>query len=257
MALNNLPAQSGNPAWKSLRNIVVSGESSEVITRSAIAVRVAFLLAACMGSAAAAWIAARNGLIDPGQVPAILMGAGLTYLALGLVIAFKPGAASWLATPAVTIEGAGLGLLTMVVDARYPGIGTQALLATLVVGGVSWGAYASGLIKPGARFVSIVQVATLSVVVLYAADLLLSFWMPQNPVRNMIGGSSLVGIGFSLLMVGLAAMNLVVDYMQADALIAQRAPKNVAWYAAWAVMVTLIWLYVEMLRLLMKLNSRR
>jgi uncharacterized YccA/Bax inhibitor family protein len=102
-----------------------------------------------------------------------------------------------------------------------------------------------------------VRIATLSVVLLYAADLLMMWLLPSSPLRGLISGNGMLGIGFSILMVGLASMNLVVDYMQADALVEQRAPKALSWYAAWAVMVTLIWLYVEMLRLLAKLNSRR
>jgi uncharacterized YccA/Bax inhibitor family protein len=100
-------------------------------------------------------------------------------------------------------------------------------------------------------------VATISVALLYVADLLMVMLLPSSPIRAVINGNGSIGIGFSLLMVGLASMNLIVDYMQADALVEQRAPKAVAWYCAWAVMVTLIWLYIEILRLLTKLNSRR
>jgi uncharacterized YccA/Bax inhibitor family protein len=187
----------------------------------------------------------------------VLIGSAIAYLALGLVIAFKPLMAQWLATPAVTLEGVALGLLTLQFDARYHGIGTQALLATLVVAGVSWGAYASGVIKPGPRFVKVVMIATLSAFLLYFADMLMMWLLPSSPLSGLTTGNGLMGIGFSLLMVGLATMNLVVDYLQADALVAQRAPKALAWYSAWAVMVTLIWLYMEMLRLLSKMNSRR
>jgi uncharacterized YccA/Bax inhibitor family protein len=257
MALKDVPAKSGNPAWKSLRNAVLEGAAGDAVTRQEIAVRTAFLLLACLGGAAAGWVGALNGFIAPAQIPMVLMGSGISYLLLGLVIAFKPMAAQWLATPAVTIEGVALGLLTMLVDTKYHGIATQALLATLVVACVSWAAYASGVIRPTARFVNIVVVATISVALLYAADMLMTWLLPASPLHNVINGNGMVGIGFSLLMVGLASMNLIVDYMQADALVEQRAPKAVAWYCAWAVMVTLIWLYVEMLRLLMKLNSRR
>ncbi len=257
MAFNTPTPDRGNPAWQALRKNGMTVQSGAAITRADIALRTAFLLLACIGGAAFGWLGTQYGLIAPQQARLVLIGSAVVYLALGLVIAFKPLSAQWLATPAVTIEGIALGLLTLQFDTRYHGIGTQALLATLLVAGVTWGAYASGLIKPGPRFVKIVAVATLSAVLLYATDLLLMWLLPQNPLAGMIRGNGMVGIGFSVLMVGLASMNLIADYLQADQLVAQRAPKALAWYSAWAVMVTLIWLYMEMLRLLSKVNSRR
>jgi len=257
MAFNSSTPDDGNPAWKALRKSGVAMQSGAAITRGDIVLRTAFLLLACIGGAAFGWLGAQNGLIAPAQVHLVLIGSAIAYLALGLVIAFKPLMAQWLATPAVTLEGVALGLLTLQFDTRYYGIGTQALLATLVVAGVSWGAYASGAIKPGPRFVKVVMIATLSAFLLYFADMLMMWLLPSSPLSGLTNGNGMMGIGFSLLMVGLATMNLVVDYLQADALVAQRAPKALAWYSAWAVMVTLIWLYMEMLRLLSKMNSRR
>ncbi|MDB5985192.1 MAG: hypothetical protein JWR16_245 [Nevskia sp.] len=257
MAFNNPSPDSSNPAWKALRKNGAAIPAGDAITRNDIVMRTAFLLLACLGGVAFGWLGAQNGLIAPQQTGMVLIGSAVAYIALGLVIAFKPLMAQWLATPAVTLEGVALGLLTLQFDTRYHGIGTQALLATLLVAGVTWGAYAGGLIKPGPRFMKIVMVATLSAFLLYAADLLMMWLLPSSPLSALTRGNGMLGIGFSLLMVGLASMNLIADYLQADTLVQQRAPKALAWYSAWAMMVTLIWLYMEMLRLLAKINSRR
>lgn len=257
MPLNAPTPSSTNPAWKSLRNATLDRTLGDTLTRGDIAVRTAFLLLACIGGAAAGWLGVANGYIPMQSLFGISIACGLTYLALGITISFKPLWAQYLATPAVTVQGVTLGLISMLFDARYHGIASMALLATLSVGVVSWGAYATGMIRPTQRFISIVQIATISVAVLYGVSFLLTAFMPGNPLNAFFYSNSLLSIGFSLLMVGLASANLVVDYAQADALIEQRAPRAFAWIAAWAVTVTLIWLYVEMLRLLAKLNSRR
>ena len=257
MALNAPNPSSSNPAWKSLRNATLDRTVGDTLTRGDIAVRTAFLLLACIGGAAVGWIGVLDGLIPMQSLFGISIACGLTYLALGIAISFKPLWAQFLATPAVTVQGVTLGLISMLFDTRYHGIASLALMATLSVGVVSWAAYSAGLIKPTQRFISIVQIATISVAVLYGVNLLLTAFVPANPLNAFFYGNSLLSIGFSLLMVGLAAANLVVDYAQADALIQQRVPRAYAWIAAWAVTVTLIWMYVEMLKLLAKLNSRR
>ncbi len=257
MPLNAPTPSSTNPAWKSLRNATLDRSLGDTLTRGDIAVRTAFLLLACIGGAAAGWLGVIKGVIPMQSLFGISIACGLTYLALGIAISFKPMWAQFLATPAVTVQGVTLGLISMLFDARYHGIASMALVATLTVGVVSWAAYSTGMIRPTQRFISIVQIATISVVVLYGVTLLLTAFVPNNPLNGFFYSNSLLSIGFSLLMVGLASANLVVDYAQADSLIQQRAPRAFAWIAAWAVTVTLIWLYMEMLRLLAKLNSRR
>jgi uncharacterized YccA/Bax inhibitor family protein len=257
MPLNAPTPSSNNPAWRSLRNATLDRTLGDTLTRSDIAVRTAFLLLACIGGAAAGWLGVVKGFIPMQSLFGISIACGLTYLVLGLIISFKPLSAQYLATPAVTVQGVTLGLISMLFDARYHGIASMALMATLSVGVVSWAAYSAGMIKPTQRFISIVQIATISVAVLYAVNFALAMFVPGNPLNGFFYSNSLLSIGFSLLMIGLASANLVVDYAQADSLIEQRAPRAFAWIAAWAVTVTLIWLYIEVLRLLAKLNSRR
>jgi uncharacterized YccA/Bax inhibitor family protein len=114
-------------------------------------------------------------------------------------------------------------------------------------------AYRSGLIRATENFKLGVVAATGGIVVVYLVTLGLGIFGVQIPG---IYGNGMVGIGFSLFVVGLAALNLVLDFDFIETGAANRAPKYMEWYAAFGLMVTLVWLYIEILRLLAKLRSR-
>ena len=96
--------------------------------------------------------------------------------------------------------------------------------------------------------------ATGAIFLLYLVSFVLGFFGVSLP---FIHGSGWMGIGFSLFVVGLAAFNLLLDFDMVDQMVARRAPKAMEWFAAFALMVTLVWLYLEILRLLSKLQDRR
>jgi len=115
-------------------------------------------------------------------------------------------------------------------------------------------AYKTGLIVASARFKSGVIAATGGIMLLYLASMVLGFFHVQVP---FIYGSSLFGIGFSIVVVIIAALNLVIDFDFISQGAEAGAPKYMEWYCAFGLLVTLVWLYLEILRLLAKLNRRR
>ena len=152
------------------------------------------------------------------------------------------------------LEGLFLGGISAVLNARFPGIVIQAVgltfgtLACLLV------AYRSGIIRATENFKLGVVAATGGIALLYLVSIVLGFFGVQIP---MIHGSGPVGIGFSLFVVVIAALNLVLDFDFIEQGAEKGVPKYMEWYAAFGLMVTLVWLYLEILRLLSKLNSRR
>jgi len=151
------------------------------------------------------------------------------------------------------LEGLCLGALSGFFETQFPGIVLQAvgltfgtLLALLV-------AYKSGVIKATENFKLGVVAATGGIALVYIATLVLGFFGVAIP---FIHGSGPLGILFSLFVVVIAALNLVLDFDFIESGAAQGAPRFMEWYAAFGLMVTLIWLYLEILRLLAKLRSR-
>ncbi|MBP1475852.1 Bax inhibitor-1/YccA family protein [Frateuria sp. MAH-13] len=147
-------------------------------------------------------------------------------------------------------EGFALGGISAYMELRYPGIVLQAVMLTAGVLAVMLGLYRTRVIKVTDRFRTGVVAATGAIVLLYLVDIgLRAFTSVQVP---FIHESGLLGIGFSLVVVGLAALNLTLDFDLIERGTQAGAPKYMEWYGAFALMVTLVWLYMEILRLLSK-----
>ncbi|HVQ33007.1 MAG TPA: Bax inhibitor-1/YccA family protein, partial [Lysobacter sp.] len=145
------------------------------------------------------------------------------------------------------------GAISAVYDARFDGIVLQAVMLT---GGTLFTllfAYRSGLIRATENFKLGVVAATGGVALIYLATIVLGMFGINVPY---IHESGLIGIGFSLAVVVIAALNLVLDFDFIESGVEQGAPKYMEWYGAFGLMVTLVWLYLEFLRLLSKLQSR-
>ena len=151
------------------------------------------------------------------------------------------------------LEGLVLGGISAMFEMRYPGIAIQAVGLTFGTLFALLIAYSSGLIKVTDKFRLGVAAATGGIMLFYLAQMLLGFF----GVRFLaVNGSGAIGIGFSLIVVGIAALNLVLDFDFIEQGVRYGAPKYMEWYSAFGIMVTLVWLYLEMLRLLSKLNRR-
>ena len=151
------------------------------------------------------------------------------------------------------LEGLFLGGVSAALDLRYPGIAIQAVGLTFGTLFVMLFAYRSGLIKVTQKLRMGIFAATGGICLFYFAQMMLGFF----GIRFVsINGSGVIGIGFSLLVVAIAALNLVLDFDFIERGVQYGAPKYMEWYGAFGIIVTLVWLYLEMLRLLSKLRSR-
>jgi len=191
---------------------------------------------------------------DPSTVvPAIMIGA-FGGLIVAFVTIFKKAWSPVTAPIYALLEGLVLGGLSAIFDLRYPGIALEAVGLTFGTLFVMLLAYKSGLIKVTQKFRIGVVAATGGIMLFYFLTLLLSFF--HISFLSSVYGSGLIGIGFSLFVVAIASLNLVLDFDFVEQGVSQGVPKYMEWYAAFGIMVTLVWLYLEMLRLLSKVRSR-
>ena len=243
---------SNNPVLKRAPfSAVQPGELTEPMTLNGVIMRTLFLLVLVVASAAISW----TFLLDHPQALSgtILVGA-LGGLGLAIYTTFNPRSAAISGSIYCVFEGAVIGGITLIAESRYPGIAFQAVCLTFAVLFALLGLYSFRIIRVSDTFRSVVVSATLGIALVYGLNLLLSlFHMPMG----FISGSGTFGILFSLFVVGIAALNLILDFQFIEAGVENRAPKWAEWYAGFSLMVTLIWLYLEILRLLMKLARRR
>jgi uncharacterized YccA/Bax inhibitor family protein len=151
------------------------------------------------------------------------------------------------------LEGLVLGGISAALDQRYPGIAIQAVSLTFGTLFVLLLAYRSGLIQVTQKFRLGIIAATGGIMVFYLLEILLGFFGIRFAAVN---GSGVIGIGFSLFVVAIAALNLVLDFDFIEKGVEFGAPKYMEWYGAFGIIVTLVWLYLEILRLLSKIRSR-
>lgn len=188
------------------------------------------------------------------QVPSVIMPYLWTGCIGGLVVAliiiFKQTTAPYLSPVYALLEGSAIGGLSAIFEARYPGIVVQAVGLTFGTFLCLLLAYKSGLIKATENFKLGVIAATGGIAVLYLVNLGLQFFFSYSIPFIHEGGTW--GIIFSLFVVCIAALNLVLDFDFIEQGVSAGAPKYMEWYAAFGLLVTLIWLYLEILRLLGK-----
>lgn len=188
-----------------------------------------------------------------GSVSTFLWGGLIVGLILAMVTIFKPRWSGISAPLYALAQGFALGGISAFMEMRFHGIVLQAVMLTAAVMVVMLVAYRAGWIRVTDKFRTCVMVGTGAIMVLYMVEIgLRAFTSASIP---FIHESGMMGIGFSLLVVGLAALNLALDFDMIDQGVARGAPKYMEWFGAFALMVTLVWLYLEMLRLLGKLRS--
>ena len=246
--------RSGNPAFRSKAFTQRSSDfsTSEVMTLSGTVNKTGFYLFLCFMTAAWTW----NQFYASGE-PASIMPY-LTFGVIGgliaaLVTIFKPTAAPISAPIYALLEGFAIGGISAVVEASYEGIVIQAVGLTFFTLASLLMAYKTGLIKPTENFRLMLFAATGGVALLYLINFIMMFF---GASIGFIHSNGLLGIGFSLAVVAIAALNLVLDFDFIEQAAEQGAPKYLEAYGAFSLLVTLIWLYLEILRLLTKLYSR-
>ena len=251
--------RSGNPAlsestFLDLASGSVVTSPDQAMTINGTVNKTGILLLLTVLTAAFAWsqTIGADGQIAPGAM-IYAIGGAIGGLILALVTVFKKEWSPVTAPMYALVEGFFLGAISAVFEARFPGIVFQAVLLTFGTLFALLVAYRSGLIKVTENFKLGVVAATGGIALLYLASFVLGFFNINVPVIHEASGW---GIAFSLFVVVVAALNLVLDFDFIENGAAARAPKYMEWYGAFGLMVTLVWLYVEFLRLLSKLQQR-
>jgi uncharacterized YccA/Bax inhibitor family protein len=225
----------------------------ETMTVQGTANKTGILLLCALATAGWTWNRFLHSPDPTAVVPLLGLGA-IGGLVVAVVTVFKKSWAPVTAPIYALLEGLVLGSISALFEVRYPGIAVQAVSLTFGTLVVLLLAYRSGVIPVTEKFKLGVVAATGAIAFFYIAELILGFFGVHFTTVN---GSGPIGIGFSLVVVIVASLNLVLDFDLIESGARTGAPKYMEWYGAFALMVTLIWLYFEMLRLLSKIRDRR
>ena len=176
---------------------------------------------------------------------------------LAVVISLKPSWAPALTPVYAAVEGCFLGAISLFFEEMYPGLVVQALALTFATLFALLAAYKSGYIKASPGLKRGLVSATLAILIFYLAAWISGLFGFYG-LTSFFASNSMFSIGVSLVIVAIAALNLVLDFdFIESAALAGRTPKYMEWYGAFGLLVTLIWLYIEILRLLAKFQSKR
>lgn len=248
--------KTSNPAFgrNSYNGLSGSGllDAADRMTLNGTVNKTGMLLICVMATAILTWrlFFATHDLasVAPWMLIGILGGTVIAFLTI-----FNPQWSPVTAPIYALLEGLALGGISATLELRYPGIAVQAvsltfgtLLALLLV-------YSSGLIRVTDKLRIGIIAATGGIALFYFLEIVLGFFGIRFAAIN---GGGAIGIGFSLFVVGIAALNLVLDFDFIERGVQSGAPKYMEWYGGFGIMVTLIWLYLEILRLLSKMRSR-
>ena len=250
--------RSGNPALKATTFLdpgtgtVVRGDAG-TMTLDGTVNRTAFLLILTLAGAMYTWDLFYSSNGEANLMPWILGGC-LGGLVVAMVTIFKKTWAPYTAPLYAALEGLFIGGVSAMFEMRFPGIVMQAVGLTFGTLAALLLAYRSGLVRATENFKLGVVAATGGIFLLYMVNLGMRLFGFEG--MGFIHDSSPMGIGFSVVVVIVAALNLVLDFDFIEQGVEAGAPKYMEWYAAFGLLVTLVWLYLELLRLLAKLQSR-
>ena len=208
------------------------------------------LFAVLFAAAILGWAAVDSGGASP-TVPGWLLPAILVALVVAIATVVRPQWAPWTAPLYAIIEGALLGAISHVYEAAFDGIVVQAILATGVTFAVMLILYVTRTIRVTERVRSVIVGATIAIFAFYLVSIVLSFFGTTVP---LVWDSGALGIGFSLVVIAVAAFNLLLDFDLIERGSEAGMPEHMNWYAAFGLLVTIVWLYLEILRLLAKLQ---
>jgi len=225
------------------------------MTVGGAAAKSAILTAVLVGAGAVSWTLTRGGTSADEQFYLMLFGAGapIAGFLVALVTIFVPRFSPVTAPLYAVLEGLFLGAVSRFVNEKYAGIVIEAAALTAGVLGAMAVLYATRWIVVTEKFRTGIIAATFGVCLAYLGAFLLNLFGVPFPY---IHDSGAISIGFSLVVVVIAALNLVLDFDLIERGARAGAPKYMEWYAAFGLLVTLVWLYLEILRLLAKLRGR-
>ena len=253
--------RSGNPALKDTTFLelgsgsIVTGDAG-AMTLNGTVNKTGLLLVITLVGAMYSWSQAATSLAsgDAGLLMPLALGGAIGGFIVALVTIFKKAWSPVTAPLYAGLEGLFLGAISAIFEMRYPGIVMQAVGLTFGTLAALLLAYRSGLIRATENFKLGVVAATGGIALLYLVNIGMRLFGFEG--MGFIHEGSTIGILFSVGVVIVAALNLVLDFDFIENGVEQRAPKYMEWYAAFSLLVTLVWLYLEILRLLSKLQSR-
>lgn len=240
-----------NPIFSDKLTANVQGVMEAPMTVQGTLNKTLMLVTLMLVSAAVVWQQAAHGYAD--KVNLLMMGGLIIGFILGLIICFKQHLAPLLSPVYAFAEGAFLGGLSAMLEVKYPGIAIQAAALTFLAIFSMAFLYKIGAIRATERFKSTVFTATVAIMVFYLIGLVASMFHFPIP---LIYGNSFLSIGFSLFVVGLASLNLIIDFDFIEQGANRFLPKSYEWYGAFGLLITIVWMYIEILRLLSKLRER-
>ncbi len=251
----NLSMRSSNPALgnNTFETTAVRSGYGPAMTVSGTINRAGILMVCVLATAFWTWDRFLTSQ-DPASVGGYLVLGAFGGLIAAIVTIFKKEWSPITAPIYALLEGLVLGSISAMFELRYHGIAIESVALTFGTAVCMLLAYRSGLIQPTRKFMIGIVAATGGITLVYVASMVLGLFHVQIPG---IFGSGMVGILFSLVVVTVAALNLILDFNFIEQGALRGAPKYMEWYGAFGLMVTLIWLYMEMLRLLSKLFGRR
>ena len=248
MKNQHLSYRSGNPVLTS-NAFNLQSDYSDKMTIGGTVNKTFLSLMILIGSAYYSWtyISVTNILVFPSLIGALIVG----------IITMKKKVWAPITVPIYGVfQGIFLGIVSNLFNSIYDGIVITAISYTLCILFALLSIYRLGIIKPTENFKLGVAAATTGIAILYFANLGMSIFGSGIPLMD-INNSSMISIGFSVFVIVIASMNLVVDFDFIEEGAEKGAPKYMEWYGAFGLMVTLVWLYLEILKLLAKMNSRK
>ena len=223
---------------------------SRYLTLDDVITRTVLLIATMLVAAGVAWFVIPDSAV--GGIAAIgILGA----LGLGLYMGFSGRANAGTTLTYAALEGLALGAISELFNRQWPGIVVQAVAGTIMVAGGVLVVYKTGAVRVTPKFIKIVFAATLGVFGLMLVNLIASIFTPGGlGLRD--ANNPVIAIGFSLLCIVIAASNLILDFDMIEQSVRRGVDEKVGWYLSWGLLVTLVWLYLEILRLLSYLTGR-
>lgn len=225
---------------------------TQVMTLQGSVAKTAILMLILLATATFTWSEAVAGATSLAY--GLLLAGSIGAFVVALVTIFKPTASPFTAPLYAAFEGLVLGAISAVFETVYPGIVLQAVSLSIGVLAILLVLYGTGIVRATERLKLGVIAATGAICLVYLVSLVASLFGAQVPY---IHDSGPVGIGFSLVVVGIAALNLILDFDFIEQGVKQQAPKFMEWYGGFSLLVTLVWMYLEILRLLAKLRDNR
>lgn len=246
----NREISSSNPAVRNGVFTRVRAEAGEgTMTLGGTLAKSALLVLLTAASAIYTW---SQAAARPEQLGFLIMTGAIGGLLVGMLTIFMPRLAPITSPFYAVLEGLALGGISVIYNARYAGLPVQAVALTLGVALVMLLLYTSGVVRATPRFRKVITFAAFGILAVYLTNMVMGFFGSSG--FGFVTNASPMGIAFSVVAAGVAAFFLILDFDLIEEGVKNGAPKRMEWYGGFTLLMTLVWLYLELLRLLDKLR---